>query len=332
MHHVLPAPGPCVEGEPGQDPNQGSPADNNKGFSSVRHGLSHSKPNPPKRTTAPKWSLDSSVTGSSMTRMFARTLQDETTARLLSWLRQREDEMAALLADLIAVPTENPPGRHYREFTELVRKRADELGIQFERLDTAASTGDADEAPPCLSASYGQGQRTFYFHGHYDVVPAQSEEQFQAQRKEHFVFGRGACDMKGGIVSMLYAMLVLKECDVQVDGKVSVVLIPDEETGGARGSARLLEQGILGTNGAGMLLAEPTSGVVWNANRGAISLRVRVFGKSAHVGLQHQGENAFERMHQVVERLQTLKQEVERRTTKCNIGAGQAPNSILMLG
>ena len=52
-----------------------------------------------------------------------------------------------------------------------------------------------------------------------------------------------------------------------------------------------------------MLLAEPTSGVVWNANRGAISLHVRVFGKSAHVGLQHQGQNAFERMHYVVERL-----------------------------
>ena len=47
-----------------------------------------------------------------------------------------------------------------------------------------------------------------------------------------------------------------------------------------------------------MLLAEPTSGAVWNANRGAISLRVRVLGKSAHVSLQHQGENAFERMVQ----------------------------------
>src|SRR5260370_35998713 len=81
-----------------------------------------------------------------------------------------------------------------------------------------------------------------------------------------------------------------------------------------------------------MLLAEPTSGVVWNANRGAISLRVQVFGKSAHVGLQHQGENAFERMHRGVGRLQELKREVEQHTTRFNIGAGQARNSILMLG
>jgi succinyl-diaminopimelate desuccinylase len=84
-----------------------------------------------------------------------------------------------------------------------------------------------------------------------------------------------------------------------------------------------------------MLLAEPTSGAIWNANRGAISLRVRVQGKSAHVGLQHQGENAFERAHRVVQKLQELKREVESRVTKLNIGApGSAlgRNSILMLG
>jgi acetylornithine deacetylase/succinyl-diaminopimelate desuccinylase-like protein len=105
-----------------------------------------------------------------------------------------------------------------------------------------------------------------------------------------------------------------------------------EETGGKRGSAWLASHGLLGRNGIGMLLAEPTSGVVWNANRGAISLRVRVFGKSAHVGLQHQGANAFERMHLVVERLAQLKREVEQGMTRCNVGAEQMRNSILMLG
>jgi len=72
--------------------------------------------------------------------------------------------------------------------------------------------------------------------------------------------------------------------------------------------------------------------VIWNANRGAISLRVQVFGKAAHVGLQHQAVNAFERMHRVVARLQALKHEVEQRTSHAKIGAEQARNSILMLG
>src|SRR5262249_9446481 len=62
------------------------------------------------------------------------------------------------------------------------------------------------------------------------------------------------------------------------------------------------------------------------------SLRVRVFGKSAHVGMQHQGENAFERMHAVVERLLELKRKVEQRSTAFASGSLQGRNSILMLG
>jgi acetylornithine deacetylase/succinyl-diaminopimelate desuccinylase family protein len=250
---------------------------------------------------------------------------------LLSWLGQREEEMAAFLAELVAVPTENPPGKNYRACADLLEGRVREFGLECERFEPAGQEKNED-APVCLLARYGRGSRTFYFHGHYDVVPAQSAEQFRPVRKEHFLFGRGTCDMKGGIVAMLYAILALKACGAELNGKIGLTLVPDEETGGERGSAWLAREGLLGRDGVGMLLAEPTSGVVWNANRGAISLRVQVFGKPAHVGLQHQGENAFERMHRVVERLQELKREVEQRTTRLPIGAEQARNSILMLG
>jgi len=251
---------------------------------------------------------------------------------LLSWLQQRENEMAALLAELVAIPTENPPGKNYRACADLLESRLRQVGLECERLEAGEPKEGTGDSPVCLIATYGRGERVLYFHGHYDVVPAQSREQFQPSRKGHFLFGRGSCDMKGGIVAMLYAILALKECGVEFDGRIALTLVPNEETGGEGGSAWLAAQGRLGRGGIGMLLAEPTSGVVWNANRGAITLRVRVLGKSAHVGLQHQGENAFERMHRVVERLQELKQEVERRTTHFNIGADQARHSILMLG
>ncbi len=251
---------------------------------------------------------------------------------ILAWLRQREGEMAALLAELVAIPTENPPGKNYRVCADLLEIRMSEFGLDCERRAPGDSKAEADGAPVCLQASYGRGERALYFHGHYDVVPAQSAEQFQPVRKEHFLFGRGSCDMKGGIVAMLYAIRALKEIGAELNGRIVVRLVPNEETGGAGGSAWLAREGLLGRNGLGMLLAEPTSGVIWNANRGAISLRVQVFGKSAHVGLQHQGVNAFERMHRVVARLQALKHEVEQRTSHAKIGAEQARNSILMLG
>jgi acetylornithine deacetylase/succinyl-diaminopimelate desuccinylase family protein len=240
--------------------------------------------------------------------------------------------MAGLLAELVAIPTENPPGKNYRACADLLEIRMREFGLDCERLAPGDSKKDPDDAPVCLLAGYGRGERAIYFHGHYDVVPAQSPRQFEPFRKEHFLFGRGSCDMKGGIVAMLYAILALKETGAEWNGRTVLTLVPNEETGGEGGSARLARDGLLGRNGVGMLLAEPTSGVIWNANRGAISLRVQVFGKSAHVGLQHHGENAFERLHRVVERLQALKHEVEEHNTRAKIGAEQARNSILLLG
>jgi succinyl-diaminopimelate desuccinylase len=265
--------------------------------------------------------------------MSKRSIRDSSrTDAILSWLRERKEEMAAFLAELVAIPTENPPGTSYAACADLLETRIRQLNLDCERFAPAGPETENGQPPVSLLASLGSGDRSLYFHGHYDVVPAQSAEQFHSFRKEHFLFGRGSCDMKGGIVAMLYAILAIRECGHKLNGKVVLMLVPDEETGGKRGSAWLASQGLLGRNAIGMLLAEPTSGMVWNANRGAISLRVRVFGKSAHVGLQHQGANAFERMHRVVERLEQLKKEVDQRKTRCKVGAEQMRNSILMLG
>jgi acetylornithine deacetylase/succinyl-diaminopimelate desuccinylase family protein len=243
--------------------------------------------------------------------------------------------MAALLTELVTVPTENPPGKNYRACADLLESTFSDAGLTCECHEFAPSgaTPDAsNESAPSVIATFGHGTRTLYFHGHYDVVPAQSADQFQPVQKEHFVFGRGACDMKGGIVSMFYAVRALQACGIDLNGRIALTLVPDEETGGTRGSAWLAAQKLLGRNGIGMLLPEPTSGVVWNANRGAISLRVQVLGKSSHVGLQHRGENAFEQMVRIVERLQLLKREVEQRQTAHAPGVEQNRNSILMLG
>src|SRR5580700_865791 len=264
--------------------------------------------------------------------------------KILRWMRGHQDEMARLIAELVAVASENPPGNNYQLVARVLERHIRKFGFACQRLQPKTRGKHLQESPACLLVEYGRGERTLYFHGHYDVVPAQTLEQFKPVRKKHFLFGRGACDMKGGIVAMLYGMRALMEFGVKLDGKIGLMLVPDEETGGERGSAWLAREGLLGRGGIGMLTAEPTSGVVWNANRGAISLRVEVRGKSAHVGLQHRGENAFERMHRVVERLLVLKQEVESRRTGHSIGAesefesateaesSRARDSILMLG
>jgi acetylornithine deacetylase/succinyl-diaminopimelate desuccinylase-like protein len=81
-----------------------------------------------------------------------------------------------------------------------------------------------------------------------------------------------------------------------------------------------------------MLTPEPTGGVIWNANRGAITLRATMRGKAAHVGRQFEGVNAFERALPAMARLVDIKKEVELRETQQNIAPVAARKSILMIG
>jgi acetylornithine deacetylase/succinyl-diaminopimelate desuccinylase-like protein len=116
------------------------------------------------------------------------------------------------------------------------------------------------------------------------------------------------------------------------NGRIAIVLVPDEETAGPHGSRDLNARGLLGKDAVGMLTPEPTGGVIWNANRGAITLRAIMRGKSAHVGRQFEGVNAFERSIPAIAHLMDIKKEVELRETKQNIAPAPARRSILLLG
>jgi succinyl-diaminopimelate desuccinylase len=250
--------------------------------------------------------------------MESRSVQ-QISSRLQGRLSERA--MLDLTKRLIAIASENPPGNHYEEcacilFDELVR-----LGFDDVRREGS-----------CVLASAGTGPRTLYFSGHYDVVPAQSRDQFQPRVEGANLFGRGSSDMKSGLAAMIHAAAAARDEGLLKTGRIGIVLVPDEETAGPRGSRDLEARGLLGKNGIGMLTPEPTGGVIWNANRGAISLRATMRGKAAHVGRQFEGVNAFERAVPAMARLLEIKNEVEVRETQYNIAPDAARKSILMLG
>lgn len=240
---------------------------------------------------------------------------------LLEKISRDRQAMVDLTRELIAIPTENPPGACYEEAAALLLTRLRALGF-----DDACREGD------CVLSFVGSGSRTLYFSGHYDVVPAQRREQFSPLVRDDVIVGRGSSDMKAGLAAMIYAARALRDCGALDHGRIGLVFVPDEETAGPRGSRDLAARGILGIDGIGMLTPEPTEGVVWNANRGAISLRVTVRGKHAHVGRQHEGVNAFEGMLVIARALVDLKRDVEARRTRYSIEPDVARHSILMLG
>jgi succinyl-diaminopimelate desuccinylase len=245
---------------------------------------------------------------------------DPLAARVLTRAASLRDEITDLTRRLVAIPTENPPGDGYPPCLAAVTEVLDDMGLAPRQIEE------------CVLGGHGSGARAVYFHGHYDVVPAQRRDQFEPRLQLGRLYGRGTADMKGGLAAMIFAARVLKDLDVPLRGRVALCIVPDEETAGPRGSRQLAEQGLLGQDGIAMFTAEPTSGVIWNANRGAITLRITVRGKHAHVGLQHQGVNAFEHMLAAAAALGELKAEVEQRETRFAIEPPEARRSILMMG
>jgi succinyl-diaminopimelate desuccinylase len=240
-------------------------------------------------------------------------------------LQRDRADLVEFASELIRIPSENPPGKRYASCATLIARRLRELGLGVRTLNPC---GDG----PCVTGTYGEGGRALYLSGHYDVVPAQDRSQFEPAVRKGNLHGRGAADMKGGIAAMAFAIRALAASGFEPKGRVISISVPDEETSGPRGTIALARAGLIERDAIGMLTMEPTSGVVWNANRGVISLRVTVHGKPAHVGLHFRGVNAFRGMLTLGELFATLEAEVSERATRFNISPEAARRSVLLLG
>ncbi|MGE0463140.1 MAG: M20 family metallopeptidase [Vicinamibacterales bacterium] len=240
-------------------------------------------------------------------------------------LQRDKADLVAFASDLIRIPSENPPGRAYARCATLIARRLRELGLSVRTLNPAG-------AGPCVCGTFGEGGRALYFSGHYDVVPAQERAQFDPIVRKRNLHGRGAADMKGGIAAMAFAVRALIACGFEPKGRLVSMSVPDEETSGPNGTVALATAGLLERDSLGMLTMEPTSGVVWNANRGVLSMRVVVRGKPAHVGLHFRGVNAFRGMLTVAEMFADLEKVVSERRTGFSISPEAARRSVLLLG
>jgi len=263
-------------------------------------------------------------------------LRDEVARRIDRAMR----DMVALTKDLVGIATENPPGRRLPECAARIARELKRLDLAPRVLNvragaraTAADRVRLAEHPRrvVMGATGGRGP-ALHFHGHYDVVPAISPSQFEPRVANGRLHGRGSGDMKGGLAAMIHAAHALRGLLPANAGRIALTFVPDEETGGAWGSRWLLARGLLGRDGLGMLTPEPTGGVVWHACRGALTLRLTIRGKPAHVGLQHQGINAFERMLPVARAFEDYGGRIKRRATRYPIRPAAARRSILLLG
>ena len=152
-------------------------------------------------------------------------------AAVRAWLEPRAEPMAALLEALVAIDTQNPPGRGLGRCGRALRDAMAELDLAPELL-ALPPRGELEE--PCVvRGGVGDGPETVYFHGHFDVVPVQDAAQLQPQRRDGRLLGRGTADMKGGLVSMLYGARAARELGLLDGRRIVFHFVCDEETGSA---------------------------------------------------------------------------------------------------
>lgn len=133
----------------------------------------------------------------------------------------------------------------------------------------------------------GEGNKTLVLNGHVDVVSGK-EKQFKPYIMGDKLFGRGSADMKGGIVSMIQAMIRLKQEPLK--SKVMLQIVTDEETGGFHCTKYLVNQGYTGDF---VICTEPTNMAVSIQAKGIIRLDIITNGSAAHGSRPWEGDNAI---------------------------------------
>lgn len=174
-----------------------------------------------------------------------------------------------------------------------------QAGFTVERPRFSESgTPDIDN----LYARYGTRAPCFVFAGHTDVVPpgdvaAWQHDPFAGEIADGKLFGRGACDMKGGVAAMVTAALDFIAANPSFDGSIAFLLTGDEEGPAINGTRKLLEWAReRGEVFSHCLLGEPTNpahlgDMIKIGRRGSLTGRLTVHGKQGHVGYPHLAHN-----------------------------------------
>src|SRR5579859_5995832 len=234
------------------------------------------------------------------------------TDRLLRAIEARKDELVALTVDLIRFPTVNPPGEAYRPCAEYLGERLRRRGFDVDYVRAEGTPGDSDKYPRINVVARREGEGSgpcVHFNGHLDVVQTGagwSVDPFAGRVKDGKVFGRGACDMKGGLAAAVIAVEALLDSGLKLPGALEVSGTVDEESGGYGGVAYLAERGWFSKPKVDhVIIPEPLNvDRVCVGHRGVWWAEIETHGRIAHGSMPFLGDSAIRHMAAVLERFE----------------------------
>jgi succinyl-diaminopimelate desuccinylase len=224
----------------------------------------------------------------------------------------RVDEMVELTRDLIRFPTINPPGEAYRPCAEFIGDRLSKRGFDIEYVRADGTPGDSEKYPRVNVIARREGSTSgpcVHFNGHIDVVEVGSGwtvPPFEGLVRDGKVYGRGACDMKGGLASAIIAVEALIDTDPDYPGTIEISGTVDEESGGFGGVAYLAERGWFSTPRVDhVIIPEPLNvDRVCIGHRGVWWAEIETRGRMAHGSMPFLGDSAIRHMAAVLERFE----------------------------
>jgi acetylornithine deacetylase len=228
------------------------------------------------------------------------------------------------LRDLVRIPSvDGTPAE--ADVQAWCAERMAALGLIVDKwpIDLPAVTADPefpgmeverDEAWGCVGVLGGDATPGLILNGHVDVVPPgelglwPDGDPFSARVEDGVMWGRGTCDMKGGVAAILGAVAAIVASGIELRKPLTVHTVIGEEDGGAGAFATLQR----GHTGEACLIAEPTAGCVIPANAGSLTFRLEVPGLATHGSTRTRGVSAIEKFVVIQSALQALELERNR--------------------
>ena len=228
---------------------------------------------------------------------------------LTARLSDKRDDLIALTQELIRIPTLNPPGQDYLLICEYLQRRLSARGFATELIRAHGTPGDSDKYPRWNIVARHEGRHPgacVHFNSHTDVVEVGqgwSLDPFAAEFRDGRIYGRGACDMKGGLAASIIAAEAFIECYPDYAGAIEISGTADEESGGYGGVAYLAERGYFDpARVQHVIIPEPLNkDRICLGHRGGWWAEIETHGEIAHGAMPFLGDCAVRHMGAVLQ-------------------------------
>ena len=228
--------------------------------------------------------------------------------RILFEVDRAADELVAFTADLVRIPTVNPPGEEYEACAHFL---GDFLKRRAYEVEYIAAEGRAEHTARhprvnVIGSRRGGAGPVVHLNGHIDVVPAGegwTVDPFGGLVRDGKIYGRGVCDMKAGIAAALFAAEAIERAGVQLPGTIEISGTVDEESGGFAGVGYLARTGRIARGRTDFVIIPEPLNVdrICVGHRGVYWFAIETRGRIAHGSMPFQGVNAIAQMSAVIE-------------------------------